>query len=409
MPPSHSAQPEPPIGLVLGADSLVARRSGIGRVTLEIALALRGRPEIAAASLLVQGRLRSPDMLDEILRAEDGSPAGAGPSPALLLAKRIAGAVPGIHRLRALRALRLTGSALRALRDASPGGVVYHEPNFILSPFRGVAVSAINDLSWHHHPEMHPRERITWITRNLRDTLQRAARFVAISQFTADAMVAELGVPRDRVDVVPLAANPSFRPVEAGDAAPALARAGLEDRGYVLSVSTLEPRKNFNRLFAAHRALPAALRKRFPLAIVGGKGWGTVLSTPEASAAVAEGSLKLLGHVPDDDLVPLYARAAVFAYVSLYEGFGLPIIEAMAAGTPVVASTTTAVGETAGDAALLVDPLSEESISAGLRAVLEDGALAEDLRARGAARAPLFTWDRTMDCLIASWRRALSG
>lgn len=390
------------LGVVLGADSLLTRRSGIGRMTLEIATAVHAHPAVAGFRLLMQDRLHPFDAIEGLLETVER------PASLWRQAKRLLAPVPGVQGLRAARARWKQAGELRWLRAAAPGGVVYHEPNMIPAPFCGTTVVTVNDLSWHHHPEMHPRERIAWIARHLPRALAQAARFVAISDFTAAALVSEFGVARDRIDVVPLAANTSFVPVGAVEATPALARLGLEDRCYVLTVSTIEPRKNFDRLLAAHRRLPAALRQRFPLAIVGGSGWGAALSTRDAEAARAEGTLRMLGYVPDADLVPLYSRAAVFAYVSLYEGFGLPVIEAMAAGAPVLAASTTAVGETAGNAAVLVDPLDVDAMAAALRALLEDPVRGEALRAEGAAHAAAFTWQRTADLLVASWRRAIA-
>jgi len=144
-----------------------------------------------------------------------------------------------------------------------------------------------------------------------------------------------------------------------------------------------------------------------PLVIIGGAGWGSTLASPQAEGARQDGSLRLLGHVSDADLVALYARAAVFAYVSLYEGFGLPVLEAMATGVPVLASSTTATAETAGGAARLVDPMEPDAISEGLRELVEDAALSAALSAKGLAHAADFTWDRTATDLIRTWRRAL--
>ena len=139
----------------------------------------------------------------------------------------------------------------------------------------------------------------------------------------------------------------------------------------------------------------------------GGKGWGSVLARPEADAAIRDGTVRLLGHVSDADLVALCSRAAAFAYVSLYEGFGLPGVEAMATAAPGLASSTTAVGELAAGAALLGDPLDEDAITAGLRRLIEDTGMAEQLRQAGLARAAEYSWKRTIDTLTLSWRQAL--
>ena len=156
-------------------------------------------------------------------------------------------------------------------------------------------------------------------------------------------------------------------------------------------------------------ACPEALRARTPLVIAGGRGWGHALDDDAAMRAQADGTLRLLGHVPDADLAALYARAAVVAYPSLYEGFGLPVLEAMACGTPVVTSDGTALRDTAGDAALLVDPLDIEAMAGALRRVLEDRVLADTLRVRGVLRAARFSWDRMATGMIDSWRAALAA
>jgi len=397
VPPQNDAT----LSVLIGADSLALRRSGVGRMTLEIVRAARAAAAIQRTELLLGGVLTGAGMIDDL-----GDDEPLGPTIAPVRWKVLLGRVPGVQMLRRIKHGGLN-QAVNLLSRECGGRLVYHEPNMIVLPLRVPTVATFNDLSWHHEPSWHPKERLQWISRNLDGTLRRARRFVAISQFTKDAVVRELGVAADRIDVVPLAPAKAFRPVSAEAAAPILARFALRDRSYVFSISTLEPRKNFDRLLAAHLRLPPALRRRAPLVIAGGKGWGDVLARPEADAAIRDGTVLLLGHVADADLVTLCARAAVFAYVSLYEGFGLPVIEAMAAACPVLASSTTAVGEIAAGAALLVDPMDEDAIADGLRRLMEDDALAEQLRVAGLARAAEYTWDRTLATLLGSWRKAL--
>lgn len=387
--------------MLIGADSLRGRRSGIGRLTLEIARAARAAVEIRQVKLLIGRAVLGAEALDS-LGEFVGTGKAAGPGWKTRVAR-----LPGMQVVRRVRDAGLH-RAIQTLARENEGHFVYYEPNMIVRRFDVPVVAMINDLSWHYEPSWHPADRLDWIARNLDDTLHRASRFTTPSQFTKDAAVRDLGIAADRIDVVLEAPAREFQPVSAADAALVLARLGLADRGFVLSISTIEPRKNFDRLFAAHQRLPEALRQRFPLVIAGGQGWGAALSHAQTDAAARRGELHLLGHVADADLVALCARAAVFAYVSLYEGFGLPVIEAMAAGCAVLASGTTSIPEVAGDAALLVDPLDETAIAEGLRRLIEDDGLAERLRQAGLAQAGMFSWEGTVAGLVASWRKALA-
>ncbi|MBV9653414.1 MAG: glycosyltransferase family 4 protein [Acetobacteraceae bacterium] len=396
-----------PIGVLLGAESLLGRRSGVGRMTLQIAQATRRDPDIAGLMLSFAGQAADPAFLDAIEDVAGGHDrAGLGERLRRWASHTLA-AMPVVPAVRARSVRRHMNAAARELSARIGGPVVYHEPNMIAQPFDGVSVVTVNDLSWMLPDRLHPGSRMSWIERRLPRSLAQATRLVAISEFTAREMVSRLGVGRERIDVVPLAPSAEFRPVPDGVADPVLARHGLRARRFVLSVSTLEPRKNFDRLLAAHASLSARTRTAFPLVIAGGRGWGEALRGKVATDALAAGHLKLLGHVTDADLVTLYSRAAVFAYPSLYEGFGLPILEAMACGAPVITSSTTASAETAGGAAVLVDPMDTQSIARALQAMVEDHGLSARFAAVGRDHARHFTWGRTLSALAGSWRNAL--
>jgi glycosyltransferase involved in cell wall biosynthesis len=219
----------------------------------------------------------------------------------------------------------------------------------------------------------------------IRPALRRAAALPCISAATRDDLVRLFPHARAKATVIPLAADAAF-------AGPAAAP-GRPDahRPYVLAVGTLEPRKNLERLVAAWAQLPVALRERHDLVLVGARGWDDSAILRAARDAGAH----LLGRVTDDDLHALYAGASAFVYPSLYEGFGLPVLEAMAAGAPVVTSSVSSLPEVAGDAALLVDPLDTPAIAHAIERVLTDPALAEELRRSGRERARAFSWERT--------------
>jgi glycosyltransferase involved in cell wall biosynthesis len=245
--------------------------------------------------------------------------------------------------------------------------------------FRGPAgasvptVVTVHDLAILRHPEAFPRWHRLYGSAGLRRVLRAADAVAAVSEFTKAEVVELTGVPSGRVRVVPNGLDDAFR-------APSIDQLQGE---YVLAVATLEPRKNLARVVDAARLAGVELR------VVGARGWGGV----EVPGWV--------GEITDAELAKLYRGARCVVYASLYEGFGLPVLEAMASGVPVVTSRGTATEEVAGGAAVLVDPLDAESIAAGI-AEAEDRR--EELVPLGLARAREFTWERAANEVEALWR-----
>lgn len=232
----------------------------------------------------------------------------------------------------------------------------------------------------------------------IRPALRRAAALPCISEATRADLVRLFPRVAAKTSTIPLAADAAFAEAVATPGHPSL------DGPYVLAVGTLEPRKNLERLIAAWAALPDEVRGEHVLALVGPRGWD---DAPILAAARQAGA-RLLGHVTDHELHALYAGATAFAYPSLYEGFGLPPLEAMAAGAPVLTSNISSLPEVVGDAALLVDPLDTAAIGAALTRLLAEPPLTADLRERGRARAATFSWERTARETLALLR-TLSG
>ncbi len=311
------------------------------------------------------------------------------------------------------------------LADRVPALAQWHLPRAITAqldichwPFEAVFlniphiahVMTMHDLIVLRHPDWLTPLYVQENTHNLRQIARYATRIIADSEHTRRDAINLLGIPPERIDVIPLAAGPGFAPLSDRARADAVvARYGLRDGDYVFSWGIISERKNYVRLAAAFKAIIArnpTLTTRLVLA--GDWGWLTE-SIKEGLAVLDLGErLVMPGRVPQDDLPALIHGARAVAYVSLYEGFGLPPLEAMACGTPVVASNTTSVPEVVGDAGLLVDPYKVADIAAALERVLTDDALRAELVARGLRRAADFSWTHTAELTMETYRRALA-
>jgi alpha-1,3-rhamnosyl/mannosyltransferase len=282
---------------------------------------------------------------------------------------------------------------------------VYHEPNYVAFPFRGPTVVTVHDLSFVHFPETHPADRLRHLNRHLPSTLARAAHVLTDSEEVRRETIVHFGLPPERVTAIHLGVDAGFAPRDERSCREVLGRHGLRHGDYVLSVGTLEPRKNLATAIQAFNALPQRLCGRTPLVIVGQRGW--LSRDVERLIQVGEraGWLRFLGYVGQHDLPMVYAGARLFLYPSRYEGFGLPVIEAMASGVPVVTSSVSCLPEIAGDAAELVHPDDVDGLRETLARLLEDDARREELRLLGLKRAKCFSWQRCAEETVAVYRR----
>lgn len=269
---------------------------------------------------------------------------------------------------------------------------VYHEPNFLAFRYGGPTVVTVHDLSWIRHPETQPVERVRIMDRLMPQVMARADHIVVPTDFVRAEVMSYYGLPGERVTTTLEGVSPDFHPRDAASCAPALARHGLSYGGYVLAVGTLEPRKNLSTAIAAYSRLPDAVRKHYPLVLVGMKGWGLESFSPALQRLVAAGEAIVTGYVPQQDLPALYAGARAMVYPSLYEGFGLPPVEAMACGAPVIVSDRASLPEVTGGAALSVPALDDVALGEALAGVLDDEALRTRLVTAGLQQAGTFSW-----------------
>ncbi len=210
-----------------------------------------------------------------------------------------------------------------------------------------------------------------------------AQRIITISEYSKTDIVHYLEIPSERISVTHLGVNPAYsQPVAPDKRHAVLQRYGLEP-GFFIFVGTIQPRKNVARIIEAHRMLPLQMQKARPLVIVGRYGWGSDELLPELLALKGRGCGRWLDNVSDEELHVLLQSALALVYPSLYEGFGLPVLEGFAAGLPVISSNTTSIPEVAADAAILVNPERIEEIADAMQKLAEDDAWAAELAERG--------------------------
>lgn len=281
-----------------------------------------------------------------------------------------------------------------------------HAPAFIgplISPYPQVIT--LHDLSFFRHPAFFKRANRLYLRAMTPLACRRAAAVIAVSEFTAREAVALLGVASERVHVITHGVDPRFRPLPPAEVARFRTAQGLPER-FILHMGTLEPRKNLVRLVQAFaQGAPADVH----LVLAGGRGWLYETIFAEVARLDVQDRVHFPGYVPAETQALWYNAAELFAYVSIYEGFGLPVLEALACGAPTLTSATTALPEAAGDAALTVPPDDVAAIADGLARLLADAALRADLRARGLAHAARFSWETTAHRTAALYRRIAGG
>lgn len=386
--------------VILSADPIRFPLTGIGRYTYELA---RGLQQAQLDDFLLLNGLHLQPEIPGSAAPADSVAASVAKPPAisarlLALAKksRLAGMLYG-----AVDPWR-KGRALRGRED-----YVFHGPNFYLPLFAGASVATIHDLSIYKWPETHPVERVRYMRRQIDKTMKCADFLITDTEYTRREVADYFSWPLERIRAVHLASAAEFYPRDAAELTPALQALGLQPGGYVLFTGTVEPRKNLQALLHAYELLPNALRLRFPLVISGYKGWRSDDLHQRMDTAQRAGWLKYLGFVDAQVLPLVMAGARLFAYPSLYEGFGLPVLEAMASGVPVICSDASTLPEVAGGAAALHKPDDVNALRDWLLRGLEDEGWCAEQRSAGLDRAAQFSWQRCVQETLDVYRQVV--
>jgi glycosyltransferase involved in cell wall biosynthesis len=285
---------------------------------------------------------------------------------------------------------------------------LFHSPDFVMPPVQGriPTLLTVHDLSFVHYPETFTPSLVNYLNRTVPASVKRATHILADSTATKDDLARIWNTPADKVTVLYSGVNRRFRPESnAQVTATVRQKYGLGKEPYLLSVSTLQPRKNYGMLIRAFRQV--ATRYPHNLVIAGSKGWLYEQIVEEARAQELTGRVKFVGFVDDVDLPALYSAAALFVFPSLYEGFGLPLLEAMACGVPVVTSNSSCLPEVAGKAAIQLSPENQQDWTRVMFELLGDPSRRTRMVAAGFLQAREFTWSKAARQLLGTYQNLL--
>lgn len=274
--------------------------------------------------------------------------------------------------------------------------VTYLEPNFIVKPFAGTCIATLHDLTCLRFPELQPPETVAWFEAGLRRTLMQTSHIISVSEFTRQEAIHFLGISPQKITTVHNGVSREFKPRLESDVISVLKKYKLQYKQFILTVSTLEPRKNLDNLLKGYLKLPSELRKRYPLVVVGAVGW-KVQDFLDKVATEHGNQVQLLGYLPQPDLLALFSSAKAFCYLSTYEGFGLPVLEAMASGLPVLTSEDSAMAEFSRQQALLVNPLDVEAIGKRFEEILLNDYYASQALSLADFYRQQYSWERCID------------
>jgi glycosyltransferase involved in cell wall biosynthesis len=284
---------------------------------------------------------------------------------------------------------------------------VFHSPNFELTPQKqGRSVLTIHDLCFLVYEKYAIKSARLHYGRRIKSYAQRADVIITVSENSKGDIINYLGIPPETIFVIPEGKDDKFKPQNDPETVSEIRNKYGLRRAFILHVGTLEPRKNLVGLIRAYHRSRA--RKEYQLVMAGGKGWMYKEIFKTVGKLGLSREVIFTGYVPEDDLPALYNASSLFVFPSLYEGFGLPPLEAMACGTPVITSSVSSLPEVTADAAILVDPFNIEEIKDSIDSVLSDQELASSLKKKGLERAALFTWEKTAQKTLEVYRRVLA-
>jgi len=294
-----------------------------------------------------------------------------------------------------------------SLRHANDS--LFHAPNFMLPNFEGRKVATIHDLSTLRFPQHHPKARVDFVNHAINHALEHAVHIITDSDFIRSELIDLLGADSSKVTTVHLSADPVFKPRTKDLCELTLNKYDLNFEGYFLFVSTIEPRKNLHNLLQSFINYRAQSPHGLPLVIVGGDGWHNDSLLHTIKELQHKGWVKRLGYVPQADMPVLFSGGKALLFPSTYEGFGLPVLESMQSGLPVLTSTNSSMSEIIDDCGLLVDKDDVEGMTQNIISLAENTDLLSQLSQMGLGKARSFSWDKCVKDTIGVYKSVING
>ena len=382
--------------VILGCDPLLQPLTGIGHYTHQLALGLNQHSDIDKFELFAHGKFFD----HELLRKNDES--GSKNDSDISLLSRARALLASSNSAVKLYQKLIPFVSQFALRDYSD--FLFHSPNFILPRFEGKKITTIHDLSTIRFPQFHPAVRVSFVNNAIEEALLNADHIITDSEFIKNEIIDTFGEKPGKITAIPLGASSSFYPRNINECNRHLSNYGLTYKSYFLFVSTLEPRKNIVNLLEAFKIYRQQNPNGKPLILIGGQGWNNELILNKLSYLESKGWARYLGYVPQDSIPIFYSGAKALLFPSTYEGFGLPVLEAMQSGIPVLTSNHSSMSEISGDFAQLVNPEDISGMTESILSLADNEELCECLSDSGLIRAKDFSWERCIAETVGVYR-----
>ncbi|WP_192033261.1 glycosyltransferase family 1 protein [Pantoea agglomerans] len=362
--------------IIISTDSIKFPVTGIGRYALELINNLKANPEVDAIKYLSGFKV-----VDDLPALVNSPSISASKLKKQLRNSRL---VSDIYRL--------TVPVLKSYALKSYTDYIFHSPNYYIPPGHKKSCTTFHDLSIFHFPEYHPKGRVHLMKKELHSSVSRAKILLTDSNFTKYEVSDFFDFDPERIVVAPLASSGDFLPRKEKQCQQVLEKYGLAYGQFTFFAGTIEPRKNIKNLLLAYQKLPLEMSLRFPLVISGYQGWESEELHRLFDIGSQRGWIKYLGYTDQQSLSVLFSACRAFLFPSRYEGFGLPVLEAMAAGTPVITSNVSSLPEVAGDAGLMVDPDDVDQLTQYISEIILNDSLRTELIDRGFLQNAKFSW-----------------